>query len=532
MVATLLRMRFRILGNTLTSNPWQLVGFIVGLLWAAGMLLLAWTGLFALGFAGLDVARLVLTGGGAMLLLGWTLGPLLIAGVDTTLDPAKLAPFPISTDRMMVTLTAAGLTGVPGIATVAATLGIFLTLFRWPAGVAAAIACIPLGVLTCVLASRLIAALSQGAVGSRRTRELIGSAAFLLLLLAGPIVIGIVNLIEASVSGGADVQQRIEGVIGALSWTPLGAAWAVPGDLAAGDVLPAALKLLIAVVTVAALWWLWRVSLAASLASPARATSAQVRPGRIGWFGRMPTGPMGATWARSQTYWLRDPRYRRQLLTVPIFPLLLLVSSGGDVTSPVFAFSTVLAAYTLGIVTYVDVSYDGTAFATVLATGIRGRNDRAGRVLGAGIIGVPLVILVTVVTVGLSGRWELLAPVLGAAVGTLLTGYGVCAVSSALLVVPVPAPGDSPFAQVPGSGAMTMVSMLAIWLGIGVLALPSFIPAVIAAATGSVVLGWVTLALGVVLGGAVLVAGVFIGGRILDRTGPELLLRMRSFQNA
>ena len=119
MVATLLRLRFRVLGNQLTSSVWQLIGFILGMLWAAFALLLVWAGVIAVGFAGLDVLRLVVTGGGAVLLLGWTLGPVLIAGVDTTLDPDKLAPFPISTDRMMVALTAAGLTGIPGIATAA-----------------------------------------------------------------------------------------------------------------------------------------------------------------------------------------------------------------------------------------------------------------------------------------------------------------------------------------------------------------------------------------------------------------------------
>ena len=532
MVATLLRIRFRVLGNTLASSPWQLVGFIFGAIWAAGMLLLAWGGLFAAGFAGLDVARLVVTIAGGVLLLGWTLGPLFIAGVDTTLDPAKLAPFPISTDQMLRALTAAGLTGVPGIATIAGALGIFLAYFRWPAAAAAAVVCIPLAVLTCVIASRLVAALSSGAGGNRRIRELIGGLAFLVLILAGPIIVGVMNLVEAGVTAGPDPLARIEGIVSAVSWTPLAAAWAVPGDLAAGAVVPALLKLLIALVTLGVLFWLWRRSLVASLVSPSRASAAKVKPGKLGWIGRVPTGATGATWGRAQMYWLHDPRYLRQLLVVPVFPALMLFYSGGDVTSPIFAFAAVLVAFILGVVPYVDISYDGTAFATVLATGIRGRQDRAGRVLAASVVGLPLVIVAALITVGLSGLWELLPPVLGASVGLLLVGYGVSAVSSALIVMPVPAPGDSPFKRVPGSNALTGLSIFAVWGVIAVIGAPSIVLGVIAAATGNALFGWLALLVGVIVGVVILVVGVFVGGHIFDRNAPALLARLRSFKNA
>ncbi|MBZ4487686.1 hypothetical protein LQ938_02545 [Microbacterium sp. cx-55] len=532
MVATLLRIRFRVLGNTLASSPWQLVGFILGTLGALGMLALVWAGLFAVGFAGLDASRLVVTIAGAVLLLGWTLGPLFIAGVDTTLDPAKLAPFPITTGQLMRALTLAGLTGVPGLATTVGALGIFLAYFRWPAAAAAAVLCVPLGLLTVVVASRLVAALTSGAGGNRRTRELIGGAAFLVILLAGPLTLGILNLVEAGVTAGPDPLGRISGFVATLSWTPLAAVWAVPGDLAAGALLPALGKLLIAIATLVALWLLWRLSLVTALTSPSHRSAATVKSGKLGWFGRMRTSPTGATWARAQTYWLHDPRYLRQLLVVPIFPLLMLFYSGGDVTSPLFAFSGVLVAFILGVVPYADVSYDGTAFATVLTTGIRGRQDRAGRILAASAIGVPLIIAIDLLATGLSGRWELLPPVLGASIGLLLTGYGVSAVTSAYIVVPVPAPGDSPFKRVPGTNALAGLTMLGIWLGIGVLGLPSLVPAILAAATGQALFGWVALVAGFGLGAVFAVGGVFLGGRSFDRNAPALLARLRAFKNA
>lgn len=530
MVATLLRLRFRVLGNNLLSSPAQLVGFILGTLSAVGLLFGVWIALFFSGSAGLDAVRLIVTIGGGVLVLGWTLGPLLIAGVDTTLDPAKLAPFPLSTNTLMVALTAAGLTGVPGIATIAGTLGIFLAVFRWPVAIAAAVVCIPLGILTCVIASRLVAALSSGASGNRKVRELIGGIALFVIILAGPILLGILNLVEAGVSAGPDPLQRIEGVVAAVSWTPIAAAWAVPGDLAAGALLPALGKFAIAVATVAVLWWLWRRSLVAALVSPPQTRTAKVKAGKICWFGRMPTGGVGATWARAQTYWFHDPRYLRQLLTVPIFPILMLFYSGGDITSPLFAYSAVLAAFVLAVVPYADVSYDGTAFASVLASGIRGRQDRAGRLLGALVVSVPLLLIVALVTVGLSGLWHLLPAVLGASFGLLLTGFGVCAVSSALLVTPVPAPGDSPFKRVPGSSPLIAFAMLGIWVGIAVLGAPSLVTAIIAGVSGQAIFGWISLAAGLVLGSAFLVTGIFVGGKVFDQNAPALLARLRSFK--
>ena len=76
---------------------------------------------------GTQVARIVTTLGGAALLLGWVVGPILIAGAETTVDAEKLAPFPLTARQVMAALTATGLTGIPGIVT---TL-VWRTVPRW-----------------------------------------------------------------------------------------------------------------------------------------------------------------------------------------------------------------------------------------------------------------------------------------------------------------------------------------------------------------------------------------------------------------
>ncbi len=524
MVATVLRLRYRILGNTLARNPWQLVGFCVGMLWALsvlGMLAAAMVGLAVT--QGLPVARAVAVLGGSALLLGWVIGPVLIAGTDTTVDAGRLAPYPLSARQTMLALAATGATGIPGIATTLAALVTVVLWLRWPGAALAAVPCTLIAVVTCVVASRLIATLSTGLGGNRRGREVVGTVVLALLIMTGPIITGVLALLDQT----AHLGDRLGQAAVVLGWTPLGAAWAVPGDVAAGDGLAAIAKLAIAIATVAVLWFVWARALDAALASPPRQSARAVKPGVLGLFGRMPTGPVGATWARSLSGWLRDPRYLRQLLIAPLFPALFAFAAGLD--SALFAASAVVVALTLSIACYTDISYDGTAFATVLATGVRGRDDRLGRVLGEGSVGIPIVIVTAVVTTSLSGAQEHLPAVLGAALGLLLAGYAVTAVSSALIVTPVAAPGASPFQTVPGQTFLNGLLVFVVMGAIAVVAAPALIAAAIPVFSDRPELGWIALVVGVAVGAVAVAVGVIVGGQTLDRTGPELLQRIKAF---
>jgi ABC-2 type transport system permease protein len=524
-VATVLRLRYRSLGNTLARRPWQLVGFCFGILWAVGLLVAVVAGLIALSiFHDLTVARTVAVLGGSALLLGWVLGPVLIAGMETTVDAEHLAPFPLRTTQIMHALTAIGLTGIPGIITSAAAVATIVLWMRWPAAALFAIVCVVVAVLTCVLATRLMASLSAGLGGDRRGREIIGTVVLVLLIMSGPILTGVIALLDDAAGGLAGRFAQISEILG---WTPLGAAWAAPGDAAAGSWLGALAKLAIAAATLALLWVLWARALESSITSPPHRAARVSRAGSLGLFGRMPTGGVGATWARALTAWLRDPRYLRQLLVIPLLPLLFGFTAGVD--SWLFAASALLVALVLSIAGYADISYDGTAFASVLSTGIRGRDDRLGRLLGAACVGVPLTVLVATVTAVLPGSLERLPAVLGGSLGILLGGYAVTAVSSALIVTPVAAAGDSPFKSVPGQNFVNGLLVFVVWGASLVLAAPALVFSVAAFVTDASVLGWISLGLAIAVGLGAVAAGVVLGGRTLDRTGPDLLQRIKAF---
>lgn len=524
MVATVLRLRFRILANTLLRRPWQLVGFCFGVLGGLSILGLVTVGSIALGLSQdhtvVETAAVI---GGSALLAGWVIGPVVVAGMDSSVDAGRLAPFPLTLRQTMVALASVGATGVPGVTTALAALATSLLWLRWPAALLVALPAAIIAAVTCVLAGQLVATLSTGLGSNRRGRELVGTLVLAIVIMSGPIITGAVALADRAAGWG----PRLEQAAGVLGWTPLGAAWSAAGAAAAGSWAEALMKLAIAAATAVLLWIVWGRSLEGTATAPRRTSARAVVRGRLGLFGWMPSGPVGATWARSLNGWLRDPRYLRQLLIVPLMPVLFAFTGGVD--GAPFLASAVLVALILSIATYADISYDGTAFAAVLAAGVRGREDRIGRMLGAACVGVPLVVVTAVVTTALAGALAYLPVVLGAALGLLLAGYAVTAVSSAIIVAPVAAPGDSPFKTVPGQTFLSGLLVFVVMGAIFAVASPSLVTAIVAVTTDQPVVGWIALAVAVGVGAVAIGLGVVLGGRAFDRNGPDLLQRIVSF---
>jgi len=519
-VATLVRLRFLILWNSVRRSPWQMVAVVLGALYGLGILIGLIAGLFALSFAPIEVARAIVVLAGAALILGWTILPVLTSGIDQTVEPSRLVAFPIPLPTLLVGLTVSGVLGVPGIVTSIAALGTALTWVRFPLAALAAIVCAVIGVFTCVVGSRMLVALVSVIGEGRRFREAKALVVFIPLILLGPILIGLQRL----VSDDFDTLPQLAAVVG---WTPLGAIWAVPADVAAGAFGRAGLEFLIGVATLAAFAIVWRWSLAKALETPARSTPAKASNRGLGLLGVFPGTPAGAVAARALTYWIRDPRYAQSLITLPLVPVFVLFYSGtnGDLT-PLNAVGPIIAVL-LAMSIYTDVSYDNTAFALHLQMGVSGRDDRIGRVLALAVFAVPLSLLVVFGTVWLTGAWTALPGLLGITVGVLLSGFALSSLVSGMFVFAVPAPGESPFKSKPGGGVSLTLSLLVTWGILAILVLPELVFAIIGFTTGQVVFGWISLALGVVLGTVLLVVGIRVGGRVLDRRGPELLAQLQ-----
>lgn len=520
MVATLVRLRLLVLRNSFRRSTSQLVAVIFGGVYAVIVLVVVLGGLTLLGFAPVEVARTVVVIGGSAAVLGWTVLPLLLSGVEQTLDPARLAVYPIPLRPLMLGMLVSAVVGVAGAATTLASLATALTWLRLPGIALVALLTGVLGAATCIVVSRAVTSVSSGLSGGRRFREASGLLILIPLILAGPIVIGITRGLRSS-------SDALPAVADGLSWSPLGAVWAVPSQLALGDPLGALARFLIALATFAVLWLLWRWGLARSLVTPARGSSRVRARGKLGWFGVLPGTPWGAIAARCLTYWFRDPRYLRQLLIIPLMPVLFWFYGSINHSAGLLFVAAPVVAFSLGIGMIADVSYDSTAFALHVAKAVPGRADRWGRAAAMLAFAVPAVVLIALFAAAVGDGWSVLPGLLGLSLGILLTGAAVCAVTSARLVFPVPEPGDNPFRSRPGANISLLGPTFAAWGVIAVLCLPEIALFVMALVTGDAIWGWAGLLVGVVLGGVLVGVGVRVGGSLLDARAPELLLQLR-----
>jgi ABC-2 type transport system permease protein len=174
-----------------------------------------------------------------------------------------------------------------------------------------------------------------------------------------------------------------------------------------------------------------------------------------------------------------------------------------------------------------DVAYDHSAFALHVAAGLRGRDDRAGRVLAAALWQVPVAVLVAVGGAVLGDRADAVPAVLGATLALLGAGLGVSSVASALAPYPAPPPGANPFQSPRGAGAAAVLAQFATSGLTTALALPALLPAVLAV-LGPAWVGWTALPVGVALCALWTWLGITQGGAVLDRRAPEVLARVGS----
>lgn len=519
MAAHLVRLKLALLRNGLRRSVWKVVGLLLGAVYALFLVGLAVVGLVALGAqddAGLT--RTVVVLGGALLVAGWWLLPLVAFGVDSTLDPDRFRLLPLRRRDLLLGLGLAALVGLPGAATVLVGGASALAWWRDPGALAAGLVGGALGVAVCVVGSRAVTTLLTPLVSGRRFREVAAVLALVPLTLLGPILLGV----GAGLAAVADVLPEVARVVG---WTPLGAPWAFGADVAAGAWPAAAGRLGVALATLAVLVLVWDRALAAALVR-SEGGGHVARSTGLGLLGRLPATPTGAVAARCLTYWVRDPRYASAVAVVPVLVLLLWFVGGGG--GPLLG-AGVLVAFVMGWSLSADIAYDHTAFWTHVAAPVDGRVDRAGRAFAGLAVGGAVVLAADLLALGLSGRWDATAPVLGMSLGVLAAGIGASSVYSARVVYPVPKPGENPFSTPQGASFAIMLTQTVGMLVLLAVCLPTVGLGVAAVLTGHVLLQVLTLVVGLATGATAVVVGIRAGGRLYDRRAPELLQTMRSF---
>lgn len=517
MVAQLLGLRLQLLANGFRRSAWQVIGVVVGTAAGLALIILIGGGLVALRLAPDELTRNILVIVGSFVVLGFVLLPL-VFGVDDDMDPRRFALVALRPRQLSTGLLVAALVSVPSVVILFLSAITVVTWWRGAFPVIIAILSAVLAVATCVLAARVTTAVASLLLATRRSRELTGVIGALVLVLIAPAVI-----LLSSVDWGRNGAVVLGDAAAVVSWTPFGAVWSAPGDAAMGNVAAAALKLLIAAATVGLLWLAWDRLVAHMLVTPEREPVAKTYGG-MGWFDVLPGRQASVIAARSMSYWARDARYLVSIVIIPVVPIIMILPFlivGVPLQTLALLPLPVMAIF-LGWSLHNDLAFDSTAIWLHIVSGVRGWADRVGRMFPVLLLGIPLVVVGSMVSILFYGDWAALPSMLGVSSALFLGGVGLSSYISARLPYPATLPGDSPFQQPQSSGTLGGLSQTLGLVGSLLVASPALYFAWLGI-TQDPAMHLASLFFGVGGGVIAVIVGVWAGGRVFDRRGPEIM---------
>ena len=516
MAAHVLRLRIALLFGALRGDSGHVFRTLLGLILLAGATVAAGWALLTLRDAPTEVVLAVTVLGGAAVTLGFAVAPL-IGAADDVLDPRRFALLGLSRGRLALVLAVAGLLSVPILVLLSVTVCSAVVWAEHGASAAAVGAGVVAGVLTCALLARVCMALASLFLRERRSRELSG-----LFILAILVVVVPVGVFLASLEWQGAVPTQLSEAVSVLALTPLGAAWAFPGLLAAGDG-DAGVSALIAAGTLLLLGGLWAWLVQRLLTTTERPTAGRGRAG-LGWFAVAPGTPGGAVAARSLMYWFRDRRYVVNVLVIPVAAAVTVVPLlvAGVPPEIVALVPVPFAALFFGWLPHNDLAYDSTAVWMHIASGVRGVADRVGRLVPVLLIAVPLLAVAVPIAISLHGRWAVLPAMAGVCVSLFLAGLGLSSIASVVAPYAVSRPGESPFQQPQRTGAASAVSQGVVMVGAIVVSAPVLWWAWVAV-TRDVDAAMTALWGGLGIGFGVLILGVTVGSLLFERRGGRLM---------
>ncbi|WP_188191172.1 hypothetical protein [Nonomuraea sp. SYSU D8015] len=471
-VALFARLKLRLLAGNLRGDLQRRLGFVFTLIMAAGLAVFGFLLMSLLRLAPADIATSLVIVAFALFLFGWMIVPLLAFGLDDTLDPAKLALFPLRTRTLAVGMLTASVTGVWPVAMLAVTSGALIAL---PAGVGGALLGVPAVLLQfalCVVTSRLITTSLSGALRTRRGRDVLAVAAVVVVVLAQ-----LPNLLMNR--GFGDPEAMLHQLAAVLRWTPPGMAAHAIAD---GGLIGLAELAFLALVVVA-LAWLWIKALGRALVTPDVSTQASVRK-EIGLVDRfVPDGPLAAVVTKELKYIRREPRFRVGWFSALAITLVLSFSLSGTAEGTpgqgVAIVITTVGALMIALQSGNAFGIDGRSLwmnAVTFGSERSLATDLAGRHLASALVAVPLLGVIAVVTGLLTGHPAAIAPAMLSGWGALGIGLGVGSVTSVVLPYSVPERMNAFSGAAPGQGGQAFASSMGAMLGIALLSLPFVVP--------------------------------------------------------
>ncbi|MFG1941957.1 hypothetical protein [Nonomuraea sp. NPDC048826] len=504
-------LKLRLLSGNLRGDLARKLGFVLTLVAAVFTAGLGFLLMSLVRFAPPDVAADIVIVVFTLFLVSWMIVPLLVFGLDDTLDPARLALFPLPTGRMAVGMFTASATGVWPLASLIITVGALAGLASGIGGLLIGVLAVLLQFALCLVASRLVTTSLSGALRSRRGRDVLAVAAIGAVLL-----FQLPNLLLNSDLGNP--MALLHSTAGVLRWTPPGMAAHAIAD---GGLLGLGELVVVALVVVAAAW-LWIKALNRALVTPDQSNEAASVRRDSGFVDRLlPDGPLAAVVTKELKYIRREPRYRVVWFTAVVVTAVLALSFS-RVDGPTGPGVPIVLTATGGLM---------VALQLVNAFGIDGRSlwmnavaigserglsvDLAGRHLANAMIAAPMLVVIAVATGLLTGSPEGIVWAVFAGLGSLGIGLGVGSVTSVLIPYTIPERLNAFTGAAPGQGGQALASSMGAMVGISLLTLPFLVPMLFG-------LLWVC-ALAPFYGLAAEVYGRRLGARIGFARMPEVL---------
>ncbi len=155
-----------------------------------------------------------------MFAFGWLILPLVLFGLDSTLDPGTLALYPLRLRPLAVGLIAASATGAWPLANLVGLLGVTVGLAGGVLGVPIALVAVVLQVLFCIVLARFVTTSLAGLLRSRRGKDLAG----LLILPIFALYEAFVQVVPRMSAEGKITASSFGGIDAWMRWTPPGLA--------------------------------------------------------------------------------------------------------------------------------------------------------------------------------------------------------------------------------------------------------------------------------------------------------------------
>ncbi|MFT8592055.1 MAG: ABC transporter permease [Bifidobacterium sp.] len=518
----IVRLRWSLTWAYLRKSSWQTIGFVIGAIFAVGCVAGVARGAWEIGSLlgrspdgnALHATNTVMIVGGTFAFLLTAILQLMLFGQGSTLSADRFALFGMRDRELQFGLTLSGLCGIPGIASLAVCFLISL-MYRSYGGVmvVAALVAAPLTLVTIVSVSKLIMSAATSLLRSRRSQSILYVVIILVFILVanGP------NIVINSFGIEQLHLELFTGIASMLAWTPFGAGFQLPFDALAGHWLFFVIRVAMLLLTwllcfIASIWLMRRERLVAGASE-----KVVLRKG-IGSFSRMPDSVSGAISARYLTYLLRDPR-QTMVLLMPIVFLGLFAIQSASFPELVF-MAPLMSALFMMMPESNGLAYDGMGLTMHVQIGVRGIDDRVGRVRVLAFMGCVYLVLIGIVSLVVydlrGGRFVTIGLVcILCGVGIYLASLGVAEVCSCLFMYPVASlakPFSSPQGRAVSQGFLPFIPMLAS----GVVMIPTALAVILIVVLSGMTLLWIAIPVALVNGLLVLWLGIVLGGRIMD----------------